>query len=169
MTNPNDHLLSWLRDAHAAEEQAITMLSNLARRIENYPELKARIEEHITETQRQSERVRECLRRHGSDASMLKDTGTKLMGLGQGLSGIFTSDEVMKGILASYTFEQMEIASYKILVAAARRLGDTETARVCEEILQEELAMAKWLEDRLEGLTDKFFDLATDGSATAKH
>ncbi|WP_011579677.1 ferritin-like domain-containing protein [Chelativorans sp. BNC1] len=169
MTHPKDHLLSWLRDAHAAEEQAITMLSNLSRRIENYPELKARIEQHITETRRQSERVRECLQRHGSDASTLKDTGTKLMGLGQALSGIFTGDEVMKGILASYTFEHMEIASYKMLAAAARRLGDPETARVCEEILQEELAMAKWLEDRLEQLTDKFLDLTAEGSATAKH
>ncbi|WP_137388575.1 ferritin-like domain-containing protein [Rhodoligotrophos defluvii] len=169
MTDPRDHLLSWLRDVHAAEEQAIKMLSSFARRIENYPELKARIEQHVTETQRQSERVRECLRRHGSDASTLKDTGTKLMGLGQGLSGIFTSDEIIKGVLASYTFEQMEIASYKILVAAARRLGDAETARVCEEILQEELAMAGWLESRFGELTGKFFDLEADESVTAKH
>jgi ferritin-like metal-binding protein YciE len=47
--------MEWLRDAHAAEEQAETMLSGMARRIENYPELKARIEQHIGETQRQAD------------------------------------------------------------------------------------------------------------------
>lgn len=169
MADMNERLDQWLRDAHAMEKQAEQMLEAQARRIENYPELKARIEQHVTETERQSERVRECLQRLGSDSSTLKDAGTKLMGLGQGLSGIFTSDEVMKGILASYTFEHMEIASYKILVATARRLGDMETARVCEEILQEEVAMARWLEERLEGLTEKFLDLEMDETATAKH
>lgn len=57
MTNPKDHVLSWLKDAHAAEEQAITMLSSLAQRIENYPELKARIEQHVEETERQAEAI----------------------------------------------------------------------------------------------------------------
>lgn len=169
MTNPKDHVLSWLKDAHAAEEQAITMLSSLARRIENYPELKARIEQHVEETELQAKRVQECLRRLGSDTSTVKDAGTKLVGLGQGLSGMFTSDEVVKGVLASYTFEQMEIASYKILIAAARQMGDTETARVCEDILQEELSMAKWLEDNLEGLTEKFLELESKEGRTAKH
>lgn len=159
MTDAKDHLLSWLKDAHAAEEQAITMLSNLSGRLNDYPELKSRVEQHVEETRTQSERVRQCLERHGTDASMLKDAGTKLMGLGQAFSGIFTSDEVMKGLLASYTFEHMEIASYRILIAAARRLGDTEMAGVCEEILQEEKAMAKWLEDHVEGITDRFLSL----------
>jgi ferritin-like metal-binding protein YciE len=169
MTNPKDHLLSWLRDAHAAEEQAVTMLSNTASRIENYPELKVRFEQHHAETKRHSERIKQCLERHGSGPSMIKEAGTKMIGLGQALSGIFTSDEVMKAVLACYTFEQMEIASYRILVAAARHLGDTETQRVCEEILQEELAMAKWLEEHLEEITEKFFALEASGSATAKH
>lgn len=168
MPDPRDHLLSWLKDAHAAEEQAVTMLSNLAGRIENYPELKARIEQHVEETRRQSTRVEECLRSLGSDTSMLKDAGTKLMGLGQGLSGIFTSDEIAKGVLASYTFEHMEIASYRMLIAAARQVGEPQVQRVCEEILQEEVAMAKWLEDNLDGITQKFLAReATD--ETAKH
>jgi ferritin-like metal-binding protein YciE len=46
MTTPEDHLLNWLRDAHAMEKQAETMLSAMAGRLEHYPELKARIEAH---------------------------------------------------------------------------------------------------------------------------
>jgi ferritin-like metal-binding protein YciE len=49
--------MDWLRDAHSAEEQAETMLSGMARRIENYPQLKARVEQHIRETQRHAELV----------------------------------------------------------------------------------------------------------------
>jgi ferritin-like metal-binding protein YciE len=54
MASAEERLMEWLRDAHAAEEQAETMLSGMARRIENYPDLRARIEQHIGETQRQA-------------------------------------------------------------------------------------------------------------------
>lgn len=159
MTNPKDHLLAWLRDAHAAEQQAETMLSNMSGRLENYPELKARIDQHVEETRRHSELVESCLERLGTSPSMLKDMGTRLMGFGQAISGAFTNDEIAKGLLASYTFEHMEIASYRMLAAAANDIGDSETARVCELILQDEKAMAKWLEDNLESITRKFFAL----------
>jgi ferritin-like metal-binding protein YciE len=34
--------------------------------------------------------------------------------------------------------------------------GDNEIARICEEILREEEAMAEWLKNYLEGLTDRY-------------
>ena len=43
MATAEERLMEWLRDAHAAEEQAETMLSGMTSRIENYPSLKARI------------------------------------------------------------------------------------------------------------------------------
>lgn len=167
MTDPKDHLVAWLRDAHAAEEQAESMLSNMSRRLQNYPELKARIDQHVEETRRQAKLVEGCLERLGTSPSMLKDMGTKIMGFGQAMSGMFTDDEIAKGLLASYTFEHMEIASYRMLITAASDIGDTETARVCEQILQEEKAMAKWLEDHLDAITRKFFALERADVATA--
>ena len=113
----------------------------MARRIENYPQLKARVEQHMHETQRQANRVRSCIERRGGSTSTLKDAGAKMLGLGQATSGMFVGDEVMKGSIASYAFEAMEIASYRVLIRAARRAGDEETARTCEEILREEQAM----------------------------
>ncbi|WP_252869916.1 DUF892 family protein [Brucella pituitosa] len=38
----------------------------------------------------------------------------------------------MKGSLASYSFENMEIASYRILISAATFLGESDIARLCE-------------------------------------
>ena len=57
MTEIKENLLDWLRDAHAMEQQAEQMLKAQAGRIEHYPKLKARIEEHIQETVGQRERL----------------------------------------------------------------------------------------------------------------
>jgi ferritin-like metal-binding protein YciE len=50
MADANEHLLDWLRDAHAMEQQAEQMLKAQAGRLEHYPELKARTEQHLQET-----------------------------------------------------------------------------------------------------------------------
>ncbi len=55
---PQDHLLDWLRDAHAMEEQAITMLEAQASRLENYPALRRRVQEHLHQTRAQAALVR---------------------------------------------------------------------------------------------------------------
>jgi Uncharacterized protein conserved in bacteria len=48
--NHVEHYHDWLRDAHAMEKQAESMLESMASRIENYPDLRARIEQHSNET-----------------------------------------------------------------------------------------------------------------------
>ena len=63
MATAEERLMQWLRDAHAAEEQAETMLTGMAARLQNYPKLKARIKKHITETKRQARLVRGCIKR----------------------------------------------------------------------------------------------------------
>jgi len=169
MAKAEERLMEWLRDAHAAEEQAETMLSGFANRLEHYPELKERVQAHVKETQRQAKRVKECIERRDGSTSVLKTAGAKIMGLGQALSGIFVGDEVVKGALAISAFEAMEIASYKILVSAAQKVGDAETATVCGQILREEEAMADWMEKNIEGITGKYLRLEEKPGATAKH
>ena len=56
-----DRFIAWLRDAHAMEEQALTMLTAQANRIQSYPELKARIERHVLETQEHLRLLQELL------------------------------------------------------------------------------------------------------------
>lgn len=168
MTVADDVLNDWLRNAHAMEEQALTMLKGQEGRLENYPDLRQRISQHIRETERHAELVRGCLERRNTDTSSLKDAGAKLVALGQSLSGIFVSDEVMKGSLAGYTFEHMEVASYKMLAEAARYVGDAETEKVCETILAEEQAMADWLAEHAEEVTRTFLQREMSESDTAK-
>lgn len=169
MASAEERLMEWLRDVHAAEEQAETMLTGMANRIDNYPQLKSRIDQHVKETQRHAELVRGCIERRGENTSTLKDAGGKLLGLGQAMSGLFVGDEVMKGSIASYAFEAMEIASYRILVSTAKEVGDEETARVCEQILHEEEAMSEWLEQNLPALTQQYLKREQTPGTTAKH
>jgi ferritin-like metal-binding protein YciE len=168
MTEGREWLIQWLRDAHAMEEQAETMLSGQLSRLENYPELSNRIKMHLEETKGQAARLKTCLDAIGEGSSSLKDAGGKLMAMGQSISGVFAGDEVMKGSLASYTFEHMEIASYSILVAAANALGETEIARACEENLREEEAMAEWLKSHIAGTTEQFLARAESDADSAK-
>ena len=160
-----EHLVAWLRDAHAMEQQAIEMLEKMAGRLEHYPELRARIEEHLRQTHSQAERVERCLERLGAGTSGLKTAAGKITGGAQQLSGLFASDEVIKGGIADYAFERYEIACYEVLIAAAEQAGEPETRRVCEEILSEEEAMAAWLADHLPELTRRYLAREAAGEA----
>ncbi|WP_407925264.1 ferritin-like domain-containing protein [Paragemmobacter aquarius] len=118
-----DIWMDWLRDAHGMEAQAETMLNAQAGRLENYPALRMRIEQHLRETTAQREQLERLFETLGEDVSAVKAGLGKLMALGQGVAGAFASDEVMKGSLASYAFEHMEIASYTALIAGPRSWG----------------------------------------------
>lgn len=139
----------WLRDAHAMEGQAEQLLAGQSSRIENYPELLARMKEHLEETKSQRKRLEACMERRGISTSVFKEATGKFVGVMQNFSGLFAGDEIVKGAMASYTFEHMEIASYRILIAAAEADGDAETAAICESICREEEAMATWLLEHL--------------------
>jgi len=167
MATPRENLLDWLRDAHAMEQQAESMLKGQAERLEHYPELKGRIVRHIEETQGQQRVLVECIERLGGSTSTLKDLA-KLMAFGQAVGGMAMSDEVVKGAMAGYVFENMEIASYTVLIEAAEAVGDSATAQACRSILKEEVAMAEWLKEHLPEVTRAFLARSADPDATAK-
>lgn len=166
-TQASENLLDWLRDAHAMEEQSEKMLKGQAERLKHYPALKARIDQHIEETLGQQKLLRACIERHGSSPSAVKDISAKFVAFGQTVTGMFVGDEVVKSAMSGYVFEHMEISAYTVLIAAAKTVGDLETERVCEQILQEEIAMAEWLKQNLPDITQTFLlrDAAEGGAA----
>ena len=164
MATKDDRLIQWLRDAHAMEQQAETMLKAQESRLENYPELQQRIRQHVSETQSQARRLEECIGRLGSDTSSMKDAAGKMTAMMQGLGGVFAGDEVVKGAMAGYTFEHFEISSYTALAAAAEAAGDSQTASLCRDILKEEQAMADWLSEHLPGVTRQYLEREAVGA-----
>lgn len=154
--NHVEHYHDWLRDAHAMEKQAESMLESMASRIDNYPDVRARIEQHLTETKQQINVLEEILDRNDISRSMLKDSMSKMMAFGQSVGGIMTSDEIVKGSISGYVFEQFEIACYTSLLAAARKAGDTASIPAIESILAEEQRMADWLIQHIPDTTEQF-------------
>lgn len=164
----DDNLNDWLRDAHAMEEQADKMLNAQADRLEHYPELRARIVQHIEETRWQRSVLDEILARRDISNSVVKDMGAKLMAFGQSVGGMTVSDEVVKGAMAGYVFENLEIATYTSLIAAAKAAGDSATAASCEQILAQEKAMAAWLLEHLPQVTQAFLTRSATPGVEAK-
>lgn len=158
MPTKDEWLDRWLRDAHAMEQQAEQVLQAQIQRLENYPQFRRRVEEHLTETERQRTLVEGCLSRRGTSPSSLKDAAGKLTAMVQGFTGVVAGDEVVKAALVSYAFEQFEAISYRILASAAEAAGDMETARICAEICREEEAMAAWLANHAPEVTHTFLE-----------
>lgn len=168
MAQPDERMIKWLRDTHAMEKEAESMLTTMASRIEHYPELKQRVEQHIEETRSQASRVEARLQALGSDTTTVKDASSSAMGAVAAGSHAFWSDEVLKGFGASYAFEHLEIAAYRNLMFAAEALGDTATAQLCREILPEEEAMAGWLLEHQQALVQQFIALDQAEGVSAK-
>jgi ferritin-like metal-binding protein YciE len=168
MAAPQEHLVDWLKDAYAMERQAETMLRAQASRIEHYPKLKERIERHIEETLSQQQLLEGCLARYDSSPSLIKDTTARMAAFGQAIGGMAASDEVVKGGIAGYVFENMEIASYTALIAAAQAAGDTETQRCCEAILPQEVEMARWLLENFPEVVTAYLSRAAGDEGSAK-
>ncbi|MDB5490683.1 MAG: hypothetical protein JWO78_532 [Micavibrio sp.] len=156
MSETREHLIHWLRDAYAMEKQALEMCERQSERIENYPELKARIAEHVVETKSQIARLDECFKLLEESPSAVKDAAGWFMGNMQAAGGMLMPDEIVKGSMASYVFENLEIASYTILIAAAEADSQPKIASLCREILEQEKAMAEWLKNHLSETTKTF-------------
>lgn len=158
----------WLRDAHAMEKQAESMLNKMSGRLEHYPALEQRLAQHLDETKHQLSLLERLLDTHGIDHSVMKDVMGKMAATGQAVGGMFNSDEVVKGAISGYVFENAEIASYTSLIAAAEQVGDAEGVRVLTEIREQEVAMAEWLLQHLPEVTQQFLQRAAQPGVEAK-
>lgn len=145
MKNPQEQLIAWLNDAYSMEKGLAKNLANHAKDAEDFPEVKARTEQHIAETERHAEQVARCLALLGEKPSALKDAVGNIMGTVQGAASGMFRDELVKNVLTDYAAEHFEIAAYTSLIAAAEALGHPEIAEICTGILEEEEAMAEFL------------------------
>lgn len=161
---PRDNLIAWLRDAYATEGQAIELLERQIERLVHYPEIRTKLQEHLTETKGQQAALEQAFNLLHSDPSALKAGVMKVAANVQGLTHALSSDEVMKHALGSYAFEQFEVASYQALVTAAEQAGEREVATTCATILREEQAMAAWLWQHLPQLTREYLQRSATGA-----
>lgn len=155
--------LTGLRNAHAVEMEALEIMSRQVERLTHYPEMEARLRQHIDETKDQQERLAALLERHGTDSSTFKDAVQVVMGNIAAIGHSMAGDEILKNSFANYAFESFEIAAYQSLIAMARHVGDQSAIGALEQNLREEIAMQEWLAQQIEPTTLKFLSLEEQG------
>ena len=151
-----DIFILGLRNAHAMEIQARELMERQSERMDEYPEVKAKLQTHLQETNEQLRRLEQCLSACGESNSSLKDTAqsalANLTAMGHAMSG----DEILKNTFANNAFENFEIAAYKSLLALCGAAGVEEARAPLEQSLREEERMAEWIDSNVEKVTLEF-------------
>lgn len=147
MNTSRAQLLDWLRNAHAMEVQSEEMLKTHVRRLHHYPRLRDRVVAHLAETCEQQARLEHCLRQLGGEPSGLREFSARFLAMGQGLLQVASTDEVVKSLVLTYSFESLEAIVYRTLETTAEAAGEAEIAGVCGEILGQEERMVEWLRE----------------------
>jgi ferritin-like metal-binding protein YciE len=148
-TAQEEQLLEWLNDAYAMEMALIPVLENHAEDARRHPDVRERDLEHLKETKRHAKDVKKCIERLGGKPSAGRKMIGRLTGAVNSIATEPFEDEVLKNFLMDYATEHFEIACYRSLIVAAHEAGHPKIAKVCEDILEDELDMAEWIEDNL--------------------
>lgn len=167
-TSAHDLFVTGLKNAHAMENQALSIMKPQAGRIESYPDVEAILNRHISETEGQIRRLETILDAIGEDKSSLKDLALSVAGTFAAVGHTVAPDEILKNSLANFAFENFEIAAYKSLIALAEASGNTAAIDALEANLDEEIAMAEWLDANIEAVTLQFAALKEAGETAKK-
>ena len=142
-----------LRNAHAMETQARELMERQSERLEEYPEVKAKVAAHLEETNEQLKRLEQCLEACGETTSTLKDTAQSFMANMMAMGHSMAGDEILKNTFANNAFENFEIAAYKSLLAVCGPAGADNARSNLETSLREEEQMAEWIAGNVEKVT----------------
>ena len=157
-----------LKNAHALEKEALSLMDRQAERLKNYPEIEARLRAHRKETEEQIVRLDSILDQLGESPSGLKDFALGTMGNLAALGHTVAGDEVLKNHFANFAFENFEIASYRSLIVMAEMASVQTAVPLLESTLREEESMAAFVAETLPEVTRKFVSLKEQGE-TASH
>ncbi len=155
--------MTGLKNAHAMESQAMSMIKPQLARLRNYPEMSQMLERHQAETEAQIARLDGLMEGMDESASGFKDTVLSMAGGMAAMAHSVAPDEILKNAMANYAFENFEIAAYTSLIAAAQAAGHSQAVGVLQQNLDEEMRMAEWLQRAIPGVTERHIALRDAG------
>src|SRR3954452_1582565 len=153
-----DLFVTGLRNAHAMETQARELMERQSERLTDYPDVKARVQTHLGETEGQMKRLEQCLSSFGESTSTIKDTAQSLMGNMMAMGHSVAGDEILKNIFANKAFEHYEIGAYKSLLPLCGPAGADSARTPLEQSLKEEEEMAAWVDQNVQKVTMAYLD-----------
>jgi ferritin-like metal-binding protein YciE len=138
-----------LGDMLYAEQKILRMLGAMNRESSN-PKMKERLDEHLTETYEQIERLKRAFEVIGEEAVAEKCHAA--IGLKEEHDSFVREEQPSPPMLEAFDLgnglrvEHYEIAGYRSAIALAQALGENECVALLTESLREEEAMAAFIE-----------------------
>jgi len=154
MTAIEEKLVEYIDDAYAMEQNVLRMLDGMIGTTED-PQMKRALERHKKETEKQAERLEECLSEHGASPSAVKEVGGVMAALMKGVVDVARGDKAGRNARDGFATEHMEIASYQMLERVAKMAGDKHTAAVARQNREEEEAMARSIDAKWNKIVDQ--------------
>lgn len=144
METPQERLLRYLDDAHAAEVGITDMLRTLIDHIDSV-QIKTALQEHLAVTQNQAQRLEQRLISLGGKVSGGKGILNTIMGKVSDFvnAGHDDYDKTTQDLIKAYSTEHLEVGMYTSLKAYAEQLGDSETVALAERAIGEEKEAAE--------------------------
>jgi ferritin-like metal-binding protein YciE len=139
-------LVKHIDEAHALEQNVLRMLDSMIQTTDD-AEILDRLEQHKLETQEHATTMKRRLESHGAEPSMVRQAAGMLEALMKMPLDLVRGEKAGRNARDAYATEHLEIASYQLLRRVAERAGDEETAVACQEIVEQERAMAQFIED----------------------
>ena len=139
-------LVKHIDEAHALEQSVLRLLDGMIQTTDD-PEILDRLEQHKLETQEHATTMKRRLEHHGAEPSVVRQAAGMLEALMKMPLDLVRGEKAGRNARDGYATEHLEIASYQLLRRVAERAGDEETAVACQAILEQERAMAQFIED----------------------
>src|SRR5215213_6158932 len=137
-----DEIVTYLRDAHALEAQAIQLLE-AGPAIAGFDELAGVFEQHLEQSREHQRLVDERLSDLGSGPGRAQAIAMRGGAMNIGMFFKAQPDSPIKLAGFAYAFEALECGAYELLGRTALRAGDERTAQLAERILAEERTAAE--------------------------
>lgn len=153
ISDKRKELISWLNNAYAMEMGLVPVLETHAREARNMPRVQDRIQGHVEQTRSHAQRVQQAIESCGGSVSTGKSWLGDILGRINALTTAMHSDAVVKNALMDFGAEQFEIGCYRSLIAAAQELDLPQVVGLCQRNLEDELEMARWLENLIPEVT----------------
>jgi ferritin-like metal-binding protein YciE len=147
--NLHELLKHELGDLLFAEKTILKALPKMAREVSN-PDMRARMEEHVRETEGQVTNLERAFEAIGERAKAERCPG--ILGLIEEHDDFKKEEEPSKPMLEAFDLgsglrvEHYEIAAYRTSIAIAKAIGNRDVVALLKQNLDQELAMAKFIE-----------------------
>jgi ferritin-like metal-binding protein YciE len=161
-----DMLVAWLNDAYAMENGIVQVLEKQVDQANELPQLQSAIQEHLGQTRRHADLVKQAVEHLGGSTSALKTGMANVSGWMQGLSTGPAEDSIVNNGISDFATEHFEIASYQSIIAAAQELGDEFVVGIARQIIPDEEWMAKFLQENQSTVVQQTLAAMAAGAAS---